>query len=230
MITLYEFPPAFGLTNASPFALKLEAYCKLAKIEYQVKYRIDSEKMPKKKFPVALINNELVADSNIILAQLDQTAQLDASLSNEQHALGYLIKELIEEKLYWCLVYSRWVDDAFWPTTKTELFSEMPGVLKLFVPNLVRKNLIKSIYVQGLGRHSTTQIYDFAIEAVTHLANLLGEKPYFVSDYMTQYDCAAYATLTNLLNGKLETPIKAAIEQKPNLVAYINRCYESCGV
>ncbi|WP_199922556.1 thioredoxin domain-containing protein [Pseudoalteromonas piratica] len=51
MITIYEFPPAFGLTNASPFALKLEAYCKLANIDYQVKYRIDSEKNAKKEVP-----------------------------------------------------------------------------------------------------------------------------------------------------------------------------------
>jgi hypothetical protein len=47
---------------------------------------------------------------------------------------------------------------------------------------------------------------------------------------MTQYDAAAYATLTNLLNGKLSTPIKTAIENKPNLVAYINRCHVACGV
>lgn len=230
MITIYEFPPAFGLTNASPFALKLQAYCKLANIDYQVKYRIDSEKMPKKKFPVAIINNEMVADSNIILATLEQNAKLDADLSKEQHAIGYLIKELVEEKLYWSLVFSRWVDDEFWPLTKQEIFSEMPALLKLFVPNLVRKNLIKSIYAQGLGRHSKTQIYDFAIEAIEHLASLLGDKPYFVTERMTQYDAAAYATLTNLLNGKLSTPIKTAIENKPNLVAYINRCYLACGV
>ncbi|WP_052141193.1 Tom37 metaxin N-terminal-like domain-containing protein [Pseudoalteromonas piratica] len=112
--------------------------------------------MPKKKFPVAIIDKELIADSNIILATLEKNAKHDADLTKEQHAIGYLIKELVEEKLYWCLVYSRWVDDDFWPLTKQELFSKMPALLKLFVPNLVRKNLIKSIYAQGLGRHHKT--------------------------------------------------------------------------
>ncbi|WP_372767366.1 hypothetical protein [Pseudoalteromonas sp.] len=73
MITIYEFPPTFGLTDASPFAVKLEAYYKLANIDYQVKYRIVPEKMPKKKLPVTIIN-EMVADSNIILANLEQNA------------------------------------------------------------------------------------------------------------------------------------------------------------
>ena len=230
MITLYEFPPAFGVTNASPFALKLEAYCKLANIEYQIKYRVDSNKMPKKKLPVAVIDNQLVSDSNIILAKLDQTYQLDADLTPEQHALGFLLKEIAEEKLYWCLVYSRWIDNEFWPESKQAFFGKLPFFLKLFVPNMLRNGVKKSIYAQGLGRHQKDEVYTFANQAVNHLASLLGDKPYFIGERMTQYDCAVYATLTNLLNGQLNTPIKQTIELHDNLVSYVKRCHQATGV
>ncbi|WP_372767364.1 hypothetical protein [Pseudoalteromonas sp.] len=98
-------------------------------------------------------------------------------------------------------MYSRWVDDEFWPLTKQELISETPALLILLMPNLVRNSLIKSIYSQGLGVIAKTQIYDFAIEAIENLASLLGDKAYFVTERMTQYDAAACATLSNLLNG-----------------------------
>lgn len=230
MIEIHAFPPAFGLTNASPFTIKLQAYCNLAGIEYTVKYRVDSDKMPKKKLPMAIINNKMVVDSNIILAELDKTYQLDKDLTPEQHALGFLLKELAEEKLYWSLVYSRWADETYWPKSSQAFFGKLPGLLKLFVPRLMRNKALKNLFSQGTGRHTPTEVYQFAKEAIDHLAVLLADKPYFIAERMTQYDCALYATLTNLLNGQLNTPIKEAIEQHQNLVDYVSRCYRTVNV
>lgn len=42
MITLFQFPAAFNVPNASPYCLKLETWLRLAGLEYQVKVVSDS--------------------------------------------------------------------------------------------------------------------------------------------------------------------------------------------
>lgn len=230
MIELHQFPPAFGLTNASPFAIKLQAYCRLANIEYKNHYRVDSHKMPKGKLPVAIIDNQLIADSSLIINKLEATHQLDKDLTPTEHAQGHLLQQLCEEQLYWSLVYSRWIDDDFWPVSKEEFFGKLPAFLKLFVPNSMRKRAIKNCTSQGTAKHSKQEVYLMANKSIDHLSALLADKAFFISTKMTSYDCAIYGLLTNFLNGGIESPIKKRLESHKNLVAYIERCKSTCGV
>lgn len=230
MIELHQFPPAFGLANASPFAIKLQAYCRLANIEYKNHYRVDSHKMPKGKLPVAKIDNQLIADSSLIIKKLEIKHQLDKDLSPQEHAQGYLLQQLCEEQLYWSLVYSRWIDDDFWPVSKEEFFGKLPAILKLFVPNSMRKRAIKNCTSQGTARHNKQEIYAMANKSIDHLSALLADKTFFISNKMTSYDCAIYGVLTNFLNGGIQSPIKKHLESHKNLVEYITHCKNTCGV
>jgi len=230
MIEIHQFPPAFGLANASPFAIKLQAYCRLAKIDYKNHYRVDSHKMPNQKLPVAIIDGKMVADSSVIIKQLEQSYQLDKALTAAQHAQGHLLQQLCDEQLYWALVYSRWLDDDFWPQSKNEFFGKLPKLLQLFVPNMMRKKALKNCLGQGTARHNKTEVYSMAAESIAHLATLLGDKDFFLSDNMTSYDCAIYGLLTNLLNGGLKTPLQQAVASHKNLVDYVARCQQVSGV
>jgi len=230
MIELHQFPPAFGLANASPFAIKLQAYCRLANIEYKNHYRVDSHKMPKGKLPVARIDNELIADSSLIIKKLEMKYQLDKDLTPQQHAQGHLLQQLCEEQLYWSLVYSRWIDDDYWPISKEAFFGKLPAILKLFVPNTMRKRAIKNCISQGTARHNKQEIYAMANISIDHLSSLLADKTFFISNTMTSYDCAIYGLLTNFLNGGIQSPIKKHLATHNNLVAYIHRCQQKCGV
>ncbi len=50
-ITLYQFPAAFGLPNASPFCMKVETYLRMAGIAYAPRYGMYQLRAPKKKLP-----------------------------------------------------------------------------------------------------------------------------------------------------------------------------------
>ncbi len=230
MITLYQFPPAFGLANASPFCMKVEAYCALAKIDYQNKYTTSSSKMPLGKLPSAHINGQLIADSSLIINELEKQFKIEDTLTPNGHAHGYLLQILCEEQLYWALVYSRWLDDDFWPITEQTFFAKMPLLLRLIVPKLLRKRAWKNLHGQGMGRHTKQTIYGNAIIAIEHLSELLGEQDYFVSNNMTKYDCAIYPVLSNILNGNLASPLQAGVAKHDNLVSYIARCNQTCGI
>jgi len=51
MIKLYQFEPAFGLPNASPFCMKLETYLRMAGLAFEIVPRASLFKAPKDKMP-----------------------------------------------------------------------------------------------------------------------------------------------------------------------------------
>ena len=56
MIKLYQFEPAFGLANASPFCMKLETYLRMAALPFEIPCASlrHLQKAPKGKMPAPL--------------------------------------------------------------------------------------------------------------------------------------------------------------------------------
>lgn len=53
MIKLYQFEPAFGLPNASPFCMKVETYLRMAGLPYEIARNADIRKRRKGKCPTS---------------------------------------------------------------------------------------------------------------------------------------------------------------------------------
>ncbi|MFO0590850.1 MAG: glutathione S-transferase family protein [Polyangiaceae bacterium] len=224
MITLYQFPAAFGLPNPSPFCFKVETYLRMTGEPYEVK-RGNPQKAPKGKLPFIKDGGVVVADSAHILQHLVKTRgdKLDQGLSPADRALGHLIRRTIEEGLYFCLVYARWVDDVGFAAGKEELFGAMPAVARALFPSIARRMVRKQVYAQGTARHAQEDIYAMLDADVTALADILGEKPYFLGQSPTSVDATAYAHLALLLWSPLSDAATAPIKKHPNLVAYCER-------
>jgi glutathione S-transferase len=106
MIKLYSFGSGFGVTDPSPFVLKVDAYMRMANIEYQnIPDDSNIRKAPKGKLPFMTDRDKTIADSEFIIAYLQEKYQvkLDAHLSAEQKATAYLFGKSLDENLYWCL-------------------------------------------------------------------------------------------------------------------------------
>ena len=67
MLTLYQFEPALGLPNTSPFCMKLETYLRMTGLDYQVDTSADVRKAPKGKLPYIEDQGKIIPDSNFIL-------------------------------------------------------------------------------------------------------------------------------------------------------------------
>jgi len=83
MIKLYQFKPAWGLPNPSPFCMKVETYLRMAGLSYEVIHGAVPFKAPKKKLPYIEDGTQVVADSGFIFKYLKQTYgdELDENLS-----------------------------------------------------------------------------------------------------------------------------------------------------
>lgn len=221
MIELYQFRPKFGVPNLSPFCLKLETWLKMAQIDYRTIFQDDPRKAPLGKLPYIKDGEIELADSSCIVEYLKDKHQLqiDAHLSEEQKALSHTCQVMIEEHLYWAVVYHRWLGEG-WPQIKASVFSVLPPVVRQIVPILVQNQIKRDLHGHGLGRHSVAKINQLAEQDLQALSTLLGEKMYLMGAQLSSIDASLYAILCELLQSDLKIPLQAIAEQYPNLVAY----------
>ena len=115
MITLHGFGPKFSLPDASPFLLKVDAFLRLSDMPFETAAGLDNfRKAPKGKLPYLSENGQIISDSTLIIQHLQQSHgfDLDQHLSDNQRAMAFLVRSTIEEKLYWCTLYYRWIDET----------------------------------------------------------------------------------------------------------------------
>lgn len=225
MIVLHQFPPAFGLPNASPFCLKLELYLRMAGLPYRNHYTGDVHKAPKGKLPWIDDDGTVMADSGLIIDYLKRKHgdPLDAHLDASQRATALAIQRLIEEHLYWAVLYDRWISEPGWALTRPAVFASMHWPLRDIVHKIARRGLRTEIKGHGMGRHKSEQIHAFGIADVNALAALLGTQEHFLGARPSSIDAIATAFLANILMVPLETPVKQAAAAHANLVAYTKR-------
>ncbi len=202
--------------------MKVELYCLLAGVDYEIVITSDPRKAPKGKLPYIKDGDRLIADSSDILDYLEEKnpSSLSLKLSEEDQAHSVAYRKLLEEDLYWALFYSRWVDDDGWKHIKGVFFKSMPLPLRLFVPNMIRKQCIAQIKSQGMGRHSKEEVYARGMEDIKALSQFLGKKDYFLGDKPSLLDCSAYAFIANIFAGPRNNILKAFALTQKNLVAY----------
>lgn len=225
MITLHQFPPGFGLPNASPFCMKVETYLRLAGLPYETDNRGRLPKAPKGKLPYLDDDGECVADSTFIIAYLKERYgdPLDAGLSAEQRATALAWQRLIEENLYWAVAYTRWIEPAGFALMREVFFSRLPWPLRRIVPPLARRAVQKELWGHGLGRHSRDEIMAIGQADVDAIAVFLGDKTYFLGESPTSLDATAYAFLANILWAPVDSPIRRHAQVRPRLEAYCRR-------
>jgi glutathione S-transferase len=136
VIKLFQFAPAFGLPNASPFCMKLETYLRMAGLPFELDNSGDVMKAPKNKLPYIDDDGTIVADTSFIIEHLKARYgdPLDAALTPVERALATAFQRLFEENLYWAVLHSRWVPPQAWAKTRPGFFAAMPAPLRWFVP------------------------------------------------------------------------------------------------
>ena len=225
MIRLFQFPRAAGLPNPSPFCMKLETFLRMAKLDYEIKEMMDPRKGPKGKFPFIEADGRRIGDSTLAIRYLEKTRdlKLGQGMSPEKAALGEAVTRMIEEHLYWVVVYSRWIDDDHWPAARKAFFGSLPFPLSHLLPTLARRQTKAQLWAQGIGRHEKDEVYDMGHQDVRAVAVCLGDNPYFLGTSPSVVDCTVYAFLAGILQSTLSTPLTSHALRFDNLLPYCER-------
>ncbi len=226
MIKLYSFGSNFGVADASPFVLKVDAYMRMAGIQFKNIASLENlRKAPKGKLPFIDDNGEIIADSQAIIAHFKQKPEqdLDKDLTDEQRATGYLVTKSLDENLYFVLLYYRWFIDENWIITKDAFFGELPFPLKYFLPGLIRKQVVKALKGQGISRHTNEEIQQILRSSLQSLSDLLGSRNYFFGDKPSSLDATAFAFLAQFILVDLDDQYNQIAREYKALVSYCDR-------
>lgn len=225
-ITYFQFQSGFGVPNPSPFCMKGEILLKMASAEYKTEIVDDPRKAPKGKLPFLTDNNTKIADTTLIKRHLENNygADFDDGLTAEQRATSHAMARMIEERLYWVTLYSRWIDDHNWPIIRNFWFGSLPPVISNLVPMIAQKQVKNGLQAQGIGRHTVTDIYAFGAADLTALSVQLGKKSFMFGDRPSSLDAVAYPIIANSLVEELPGPLLNAAKSHSNFVPYVQHC------
>jgi len=224
MITLYQFTTIPEKPDISPFTTKVEMFLKYYKIPYIIK-RGNAARMPKKKLPCIQDGDKLFCDSEHIINYFKSIHKVnpDCHLSKYELAQSLAFKKMAEEYLYFILLFSRWIDESGWKFMNEKVFGHLPFMVKKFLPKQLRRQVAKSLYVQGIGRHAPVEIYAFGRECLENLSIYLNDKTYFMGEKISSLDFSLFPLLWNIGMTGIRTPLTDLMLSYPNLIDYCKR-------
>jgi len=217
-LIVHHLPAAWGLPSVSPFCLKLDTYLRIVDLPFEVVIDKVPFGAPKKKLPYIEHKGRRIGDSTFAIDYLESEFDIDgnAGLSAEQRAVALALQRLLEENLYWAMVYDRWMVDANWQFFRDIVLGGMPLPVRRLAGPAIRRGIGKRVEGHGIGVHSESEIH-------AAVADYLGDKPFLMGDKATTVDAAAYGLLANILLAPIASPIKEAGLIRNNLVAYLQR-------
>ena len=226
-ITLYQYAPLWGMPNASPFCTKLEMYLRLAGLEHTVVTLKGRSQASTRKAPYIEIDGKIIADSGLIIEHLERNFghRVDGKLTLAQRAESLAFQRMMEDHLYWVLVYARWLDPDARRESDAYIRSviPVPGVLLPFIRGLVRSQNRRAMDGQGLGRHAPEVLWQLGISDVAALGHWLGTKTYGFGDAPTVFDACLASYIGGIVRQPWSNPLKVATLKYGNLVAHFER-------
>lgn len=227
MIILFSFGPGFGLPDPSPFVTKAEVLIKMSGLPY----RTDTtgfRKAPKGKQPYISDDGMIIADSTFIRMHLEEKhgIDFDQGLSKAERTTAWAFEKMCEEHLYFAVMHARWMIDENFDIGPRHFFDNAPAPLRPLIVAMVRRQVRRSLWAHGMGRHSRAQIEQLATRDISAIADFLADKPYLMGAQVCGADATVLGFVAGCLCERFDTPIRTAAEQRPNLVAYRDRMME----
>ncbi|KAA0070678.1 glutathione S-transferase family protein [Rhodanobacter sp. T12-5] len=223
-LTLYATRAGFGMPDTSPFVIKTEVQLKMAGLSYERVSAIPPQ-APNGKLPYIDDHGEAVSDSTFIRAHVERkyAVDLDAGLDSRQRAQAWAIERLLEDHLYFAMVWFRWIDPDNFARGPAHFADSAPEADRAQLRHDMQARKASDLHAQGIGRHAPERIAELGERSIDALAQLLGDKPYLMGESPSGVDATAFGVLASVLAPLFDTPLRGAVEARPNLVAYVAR-------
>jgi glutathione S-transferase len=202
------------------YGLKVFAFLRLAGVTFSHQYLFDASAAPRGQLPYLLDDDEVIGDSDAIIAHLIAKHHLtmDDGLTATQRDTRHMVNRTLDD-LYWVMSYSRWKDEAFWPSFRDALCREHPSLTEDGLQKAQENNL-QRYYFQGIGRYPPAAAYARGIADLQVLANLVSGTDYVFGESPTSVDACLYGFIANILFYPIDTPLRQFVASHPDLVRH----------
>ncbi len=224
MILLYGAEPMWGLSDPSPFVIKVEVLLKMAGISYERRLA-HFPKAPKGKIPYLEDEGQIIPDSTLIRFHLEKKygTNFDEGCSADAIAAGWAFEKLCEDNLYFSLVHDRWMIDENFYKGPVHFFNKAPRVIRPLVIRMIRRQVRKVLRAQGNGRLTSNERLAIASRSLQEIANYLENRLYIGGNQPSGADASIFAILWGLQTPYFNSEIGAVVRQHKPLMNYIER-------
>src|SRR6476619_6293576 len=211
MLTLYSYPPLFGVADNNGYGLKIFAFLKLAGVPFRHEHIFDASKAPRGQLPYVVVDDRAIGDSDAIIAHLIHKHHLtiDNALTPAQRDTDLMIRRTLDD-LYWVMSYSRWKDPQFWPLFRDAFLKTHPQ-LTLAGMEAAQTYNFQRYHYQGIGRYEPAQAYQRGLADLRVLSHLIGEAGFLFGANQTNTDAGVYGFVANIYYYDIETPLRAFV-------------------
>jgi glutathione S-transferase len=227
MLSLYSYPPLFGVADNNGYGLKVFAFLKLTGVPFIHQHTFDASAAPRKQLPYILDDGVAIGDSDTIIAHLIRRYELtiDDGLSTKERDTAHLITRMLDD-LYWVMSYSRWQDEEFWPAFRDALLREHPTVTEVGLEQ-ARDFNSQRYYYQGIGRFAPNAAYERGLTDLRVLAHIVPARGFLFGPTPTSIDAGIYGVIANIYFYPLESPLKKLVGSQSNLVRHCTAIHEA---
>jgi glutathione S-transferase len=220
MLTLYSFPPLFGVADNNGYGLKVFAFLRLAGVAFQHEHMFEASQAPRGQLPYIVDDGEVIGDSETILAHVTAKygVPLDAALTPAQRDTNLLITRMLDD-LYWVMSYSRWKDERYWPAFRDALLHEHSSLTADGLLNAKAFNA-QRYYYQGIGRYEPDAAMARGLADLGVLANIIPARRYVHGETPTSIDASIYGFIANIYFYDIDTPLKQFVVKHDNIVRH----------
>lgn len=223
-LTVHIFSGSWDIPSESPFCLKLLTWLKIAEIPFEASRLTGPPKSKSGKAPyLEREDGTILEDSSAIIEALtkERSIELDAHRTPLERARMLTVQRMVETHLYFAVLLHRWRDH--WPEVRTAYFKGMmPAPLLWVAGPMIRRGTLKQAAGQGIGRMPWPKALAEAEDDLRALSTILGEQDFFMGTVGVA-DAIVYGVLENVRREPFDGPIKDALLQHDNLVAWLDR-------
>jgi glutathione S-transferase len=224
MLTLNVFGPYFGLPDASPFCIKGLMLMKMSGLAFETaKMKFGSA--PKGKAPYLQDGTQTIGDSHFIMRHLEAKYGVDFSggYSAANLAKGWAAARMMEEHFYFLAMNIRWMVDENFYKGPYQFFNDAPTLIRPLIAKIVRSKIRKTQNLQGLGRHTSQERTQLAIDDLIAIEATLSTNTYFLGRKISGVDATIASFIWAGGCTYFSSPVADYVHSRPVLVAYLTR-------
>jgi glutathione S-transferase len=224
MITLFVAGSHFGLPDPSPFVTKAELLLRMAGTPFRTA-EASFRKAPKGKIPYIEDDGRLIGDSTLIRFHLETRhgADFSGGYGPRELAIAWSVEKLLEEHLYWLMLHERWAVPENFRRGPATFFNAAPAPLRPLVRAMVRREVRRNLWAQGLARHTAEERAELGRRDLDSLSQLLGNSRHLLGEAACGADATLFAFLLGAACPLFESDLRPHLLRHGNLMAYLQR-------
>jgi glutathione S-transferase len=225
MLTLFSYPELYGVADNNPYGLKVFAFLRLCGLTFRHEHIVDAQAAPRGQLPYITDDGVAVGDSDAIIQYLVSRYNLDinSGMTAKERRMDLFVRRTLDD-LYWVMSYSRWRDPRFWPLFCEALLRTHPALTHNTL-ELAQRHNFERYHYQGIGRFEPEQVYARGLADLEALADSIGDSQFLFGATVRSADAGIYGFLANIYFYPIETPLRAFLLARQNLVSYCERMH-----